>query len=80
MPNGILVGGARPSRALRRQLANGHGGNPKRVDALLGEIEAVEGLARVLDQGIAKVTTKDGRLDCRELAAYVLVEIRRNQR
>ncbi len=47
---------------------------------VLDETEAVEGLARCLTQGIDKVTTKDGRLDTRELAAFVLREMARNQK
>ncbi len=50
------------------------------VEAALDDFVSVDALARLLTEGIDKVTTKDGRLDTKELAAFVLRHMREDGR
>jgi hypothetical protein len=73
----------RPGGGLSRAMGILHGQNGPAhlpLSRILEDTDAVEGLARVLTQGIESVMTKDGRLDTKDLAAYVLAELQRNQR
>ena len=49
----------------------GHQG-PVNVQAMMDDLYGVDVLAKLLTQGIEEVTRVDGRLDTRDLAAFVL--------
>ena len=75
-PNvGNLSGIARPSFGLRRQFSILR---PTSLDlgTVLQDVDAVAALAAMLEQGIAKVRAKDGRVDTRDLAHGVLAAMR----
>ena len=46
------------------------------VSEALDETVAIDSFSRLLTEGIERVTTKDGRLDTKDLAAYVLREMK----
>lgn len=69
-PNGPLGGLARlygKTPGLKMNLAQ-----------VVEDDKAVDTLAKLLSQGIERVTTKDGRLDMRELSAFVLNAMKEN--
>ena len=74
---GNLSGHARATRSFRAKL----GMNPTMDDVykLVEREEAVDGLARVIDEGMRECT-KGGVMQSRDLAAYILRKISRNQR
>jgi hypothetical protein len=72
---GVLSGVARPSRALRRRLGQLYGPEAAAMGDMnraLDDFIGVDALARLLTEGIESVTTKDGRLDAKDLAAFVM--------
>jgi hypothetical protein len=79
---GALAGIARPTRRVSALLALS--GNDLRAakslhDAMDG-VEAIDALSRLLTEAMnAKITT-DGRVDMRDVAAYVLGEMKRHPR
>lgn len=80
MGNGALRAHVRPHSGLLRRLGVQPGAGPVNITKLLDDVVAVDALAGVLTRGIEAVTTSDGRLDTKDLAAFVLRQIRENQR
>ena len=78
---GNLRGRARPADAILRQTKMLYG-DKKSVElaAALDDFAGVEGLAMVLTEGIQACTTQDGRLDTKDLAAYLWTVMRANQK
>jgi hypothetical protein len=76
---GNLSGVARPGARLARTLKQMGVGNAS-VEDLLDLSVGVEALAGVLTQGIEACLTKDGRLDTKDLAAFVLRRMKEHQR
>jgi hypothetical protein len=78
---GRLSGVAHPTPALLRKLGRMYGPAPvPDLPRVLDDLVAVDALAGLLDRAMAAHTTKDGRLDLRDVAAFVLKEIKENQR
>lgn len=78
---GNLRGIARPTRRLKAQLEVLHGKHfVERMDRVVEDVITIDALAKVLDQAMEKSVTKDGRMDLRDVAAYVLAEMKRMQR
>lgn len=76
-----LSGIARPTRALRNRIGKLYSpGETREITAMMDDFVAVDALARLLTEGIDKVTTKDGRLDTKDLAAFVLRHMRKDGR
>lgn len=75
---GILEGHALPSDALRRRIGQLYPGAKGEVEVqrMLDDLVGVDALARLLTEGIDKTLTTDGRLDTKELAAFVLRAMR----
>ena len=66
-----------PTEALKRRLGTRAAAN---IDAMLDGAEAVDSLAGLLDRAITDCLTADGRVDMKDVAHYVLKELRRNQK
>jgi hypothetical protein len=65
---------------LMRRLGALHGEQKvENVARVLDELTAVDSLAVLLTEGINTVTAKDGRLDTKDLAAFVLKRMKENQ-
>jgi len=76
---GNLRGIARPTRKLQHQLEIIHGrGFVSRMDRVVEDVGAIDALSRLLTLAIEKNTTKDGRVDMKDVAAFVLAEMKRN--
>jgi hypothetical protein len=74
-----LRGIARPSRRLTGQIGRLYG--PKaveRFDQIMDDVVAVDALARLLTEAIERNTTKDGRIDMKDVASHVLGEMKRH--
>lgn len=72
-----------PSDALRRQLGKMGVVDPREqqnVASALDALVSVDALAALLDEGIGKTVTADGRLDMKDLAAFVLRRMKENQK
>ncbi len=50
------------------------------VYKVMERIEAVDGLARLIDEAMTENTTSDGRLDLRAMASYMLDKLEKNQK
>ena len=75
-----ISGVARPSRKLRRMAEVLHGRRmADAIDSMVEDTTAINAMAGLLDRAMTEHTTKDGRLDLREVAMYVIREMRRNQ-
>jgi len=70
-PNSTLGKYARENRLDRTS-------NP--FQAIADRADAVDGLARLLDQGLERGLSADGRLDLRVVAAFVLDEMSKHQK
>lgn len=76
-----ISGLAKPSESLLRRMRQLYGeGSTLSIEAVLDDVTAVEALAQLIEQGFETCVTKDGRLDTKDLAAFLLREIRRNQK
>ena len=81
MPIGILKGHAKPGGALARQIGVLYGENKVvEVARMMDDYAGVDALARVLTAGIEQVTAKDGRLDTKDLAAFLWKTMQDNQK
>ena len=72
-----------PSAALVKQLGRLGVVDPKataNVCAALDDLVSVDALAGLLDEGIGKTLAADGRLDLKDLAAFVLRRMKENQK
>ncbi len=75
--HGYLSGHARPTNALKKQLAQ----LPKTHRTFKGiaeRVEAIDVLALVIKEGMEIKQNKDGSVDMREVAAYVLEQMEKN--
>lgn len=78
---GDLRGVARPTKKLRARLEILHGkGFVERMDRIVEDTTAIDALARLLTEAVEKNTTKDGRVDMKDVAAFVLAEMKRHPR
>lgn len=78
---GVLRGRARSSDAILRQNKLLYGNKSSiELEKAMDDFAGVEGLALVLTEGIQACTTKDGRLDTKDLAAYLWTVMRANQK
>lgn len=79
---GNLSGVAHPSAHLRRMVGQLYEGRspPTLVDRIADDALAIEKFAGLLTESIEKCVTQDGRVDMRDVAAYVLRVMRDNQR
>ena len=69
----MLRARVRPTPALKRRLGIQFGDKvADRVDKILDNEVAVDALARLLTEGMETVVSKDGRLDTKDLAAFLL--------
>lgn len=50
------------------------------IGKALDDLVSVDALAALLDEGIGKTVTKDGRLDMKDLAAFILRRMKENQK
>ncbi len=81
MSSGNIGGVARPTRKLRARLETLYGrGFVLRMDRVVEDATTIDALAKVLDKAMTESVTSDGRLDLRDVAARILVEMRGNQR
>ena len=81
VPRHNLAGNGVLTDKVRRAAEIIHGvGSPSRVDQIMEDEVAVNALAGLLTRAIESCQAKDGRLDMRDVAAYVLREMKRNQR
>ena len=74
-----LRGIARPSPRLVGQIGRIYG--PRAVGQftqIMDDVVAVDALARLLTEAIERNTTKDGRIDMKDVAAHVLGEMKRH--
>lgn len=70
-----------PTRRLRALAFAKHGpGMAANIHTMVQDAEAVAGLAKILDMAMTDCVTKDGRLDLKDVAAYVIKHMRENQR
>jgi len=75
-----LAGVARPAFGIRKALRTLHGtGASLSLKQAMEDTASIDGLSVVLTRGIEQCTTKDGRLDTRDLAAYLLKIMGNNQ-
>lgn len=73
-------GRAKPAGKMLKVAMLLHGpGAAVRLDRIMEDEVAVDALARLLTEQIEKNTTKDGRVDMRDVAAGVLLHMRRSQ-
>lgn len=82
MGNGPITCRMAPSDGMRRMLGQ-LGVDPREqrnIAAMLDDVVAVDALAQLLDEGMGVVVAKDGRLDTKDLAAFLLRRIREHQR
>lgn len=72
---------ARPAPALEQSLRHLYG--ERKVIAMtraMDDMVSVDALAKLLDRAMGMATSKDGRLDLRDMAAFMLREIREANR
>lgn len=72
----------RPSDALLRQLGKLGHVDPRaaiNVKAALDDLVSVDALAALLDEAIGKTITTDGRMDLKDVAAFVLRRMKEHQ-
>lgn len=75
-----ISGVARPSPRLRRMAAVLHGSRmANAIESMVEDTKAVDALAALLDRAMTTHVTKDGRLDLREVALFVIREMRSHQ-
>lgn len=77
MKIGELRGHARPTAALRRRLGI-LGLRNSSIERILDEETGVDALSRLLTEAMQKSQTKDGRVDMKDVAAFVLAEMKRS--
>jgi hypothetical protein len=78
---GNLRGVARPTRKLRARLEMIHGrGFVERMDRVMEDEAAIDAFSRLLTEAVEKNTSKDGRVDMKDVAAFVLAEMKRHPR
>lgn len=81
MSIGNIRGVARPTRKLRAQLETLYGKKcVERMDQIVEDVTAIDAFARLLTEAMEKKMTKDGRVDMKDVAAYVLAEMKRHPR
>lgn len=82
MRNGTVVnisGIAQPTDKVRRAAEILHGPRvAARMDQVMDDEIAVRALAGILTRAMETQQSKDGRIDMRDVAAYVLAEMRRH--
>jgi hypothetical protein len=78
---GVLKGHAVPTAALKRKIGAMYG-ESKVIDIqkALDDLVTVDALSLVLTEGINSVTRTDGRLDTKDLAAFVLQRMKEHQK
>ena len=84
---GNIAGVARPTEDMRRRLRFLHGNKfVDQVDKALDlerafdDVQAIDGLAKLIERGFEKCVAKDGNLDTKDLAAFILGEMRKHQK
>lgn len=84
-PSSILIGGlsghALPSDALKARLGSLY--SEKKVtdvDKMIDDLVAVDAFARLLTEAMETCQTKDGRLDTKDVAAFVLRRMKESPR
>lgn len=81
MPIGVLKGHALPGGALARQIGILYGEKKVvEVSKMMDDYVGVDALALLITEGINTVTTKDGRLDSKDLAAFIWAKMKANQK
>jgi hypothetical protein len=76
-----LRGIARPADAIARHVKMMYGDRKNiELEKAMNDYAGVEGLAAVLTDGINACTSKDGRLDAKDLAAYLWTVMQANQK
>ena len=63
---------ARPSEALRSRLTYMPQGTPKTIGGMLDSLTKVDALAELLSRAITTLKTSDGRLDSRDVGAFII--------
>ena len=77
---GHLSGRAKLTPKFRHQAEVLHGkGFALSIDAMVEDAVAVDALASLLDRAFSAALSKDGRLDLREAAMFVIREMRASQ-
>lgn len=78
---GSMSAVCRPTSRLRALAFAKHGpGMAANIHSMVQDAEAVAGLAKILDEAMTQCTTSDGRLDLKDVSAYVIKVMRENQR
>jgi hypothetical protein len=81
MPIGVLKGHAKPGGALARQIGVLYGEQKVvEVQKMMDDYVGVDALAALITEGINTVTTKDGRLESLDLAAFIWKRMMENQK
>jgi len=76
---GSLSGIARPTKKMRRLLGLARDGvNPRLLDSVVEDSVAIDAFARLLTEAMSKCQTKDGRVDMKDVAAFVLGQMRKH--
>lgn len=76
-----ISGHALPGPGMRARLTSlGLVPNAQTIGRVMEDIVAVDALARILTEAIDASTTKDGRLDTKDVAAFVLRRMKEHQR
>lgn len=76
-----IAGRCRPTPRLQRLATVLHGPQfATSINLMVEDSIAVNALAELLDRAMTACTTKDGRLDLREMAMFVIKEMRGAQR
>ena len=81
MSNGKLSATCYPTARMRALAFCKHG--PKmaaNIHTMVEDATAVAALAKILDQAMTECTSKDGRLDLKDVAARVIIVMRENQK
>ncbi|HYV99695.1 MAG TPA: hypothetical protein VE967_19705 [Gemmatimonadaceae bacterium] len=77
--NGVLSGVARPTPGLRQRMRLLYGKSAvERLDQIVEDTTAIDALSRLLTEAMEKCQTKDGRVDMKDVAAFVLGEMKRH--
>jgi len=75
-----LSGVAHPTRKMRALLKLARDDvNPRLLDGVVEDSVAIDSFARLLTEAMEKCQTKDGRVDMKDVAAFVLGEMRKHQ-
>ncbi len=81
-PSGITCQ-MRPSDSLLRQLGKLGRVDPREaiyIQDAINDLGAVDVFAQLLDEAMTATTTTDGRLDLKDMAAFILKRMKENQK